>query len=926
MRGELVALDLETTGLDPTQDQIIEIGAVRFRGGEVIEQFSQLVDPGRPIPALITSLTGLRDEDFVGAPPLADVLPKLLDFVGDSPFVGHNIGFDASFLYRHEALRANLRIDTYEIASVLLPTAPRYNLTTLTQLLGFNIESAHRALYDARATAYVYWMLWQKALTLPYGTLREIVDLTGDLRWDGRPLFEAALREAALRERPSEGDELYTLFMPDTGEKKSLRPNDTNTYVTPEEVAATLDETSTLASVFPGYEQRPQQISMAQAVAKAFNRSDHLLIEAGTGTGKSLAYLIPSVLWALRNNQRVVISTNTINLQDQLLLKDIPAVREALGVDFSAAIMKGRGNYLCPRRLLTVRRRRPNNVDELRTLAKILVWLLESASGDRGEISLRGSEEYGTWARLSAEDEGCTTHRCLVEMAGACPFYKARKAAESAHILIVNHALLLADAVSPNAVLPAYDYVVIDEAHHLEEATTSSLSFRLDAPTLYRRLIDLGGVRRGLLGNLLTSMSTSPTITEKDTRRLERYIGVVEEATTDMQVLITKLFDAIRALLVEMNMTRAEYAVQVRVVESVRKKSAFGLIQSSWGVLKEYFEAVSAAMGNIAGAVRRYTDIDHHAELLNSTETAAQYLEEVRLQLDHFIAEPDNNTVYWVNLSQDDAISLHTAPLHIGGLVTTHLWDNKRSVVLTSATLETRGSFDYVRERLSAQTVKTLEVGSPFNYRESTLLFVPNDMPDPSEKNRYQQAVERALIELTAALDGRVLGLFTSYSHLRQTAQAITPRLALGNIAVYDQSDGSSRQALLDGFKTAQKGILLGTRSFWEGVDLPGDLLRAVVITKLPFAVPTDPVFAARSETYSDSFNAYTLPDAILRFRQGFGRLIRTKTDRGIVVVLDARVLTKNYGKAFIESLPDCTTMRSSLSSLPVAAQDWLKG
>lgn len=920
MRGELVALDLETTGLDPTQDQIIEIGAVRFKNGEVIDQFSAMVDPGRPIPPIVSTLTGIQNEDVIGKPHLSAVLPALKAFVGDSPWVGHNIGFDASFLYRQDALRENLRIDTYELASVLLPTAPRYNLTSLTQLLHFDIESAHRALFDARATAFVYWKLWEKALTLPYGTLREILNLAGDLAWDGRPVFEAALRERT----PSDENTVYTLFTPDTGERKTLRPNETQTRIKPEEVAETLGDQGALAAAFPDYEYRPQQVSMAQAVAKAFNQSDHLIVEAGTGTGKSLAYLIPAVQWALRNNERVVISTNTINLQDQLLEKDIPAVRAALGVDFNAAVMKGRGNYLCPRRLLTVRRRRPSSVDELRVLAKILVWLLESSSGDRSEISLRGSEDWVTWSRLSAEDEGCTTNRCLVEMAGACPFYKARKAADAAHILIVNHALLLSDAASDNAVLAPYDYAVIDEAHHLEEATTSSMTWRLDAPTLYRRLIDLGGVRRGLLGNLLVSLVTSPTITEKDKRKLEKYIGVIEEATNDMQAHITALFGAFRALLAELNITRGDFAMQVRVLDPVRKKSSFGQIETAWTLLKEYFNGVSEAMETVAGALRRHDDIEHHAELLNSTETAARYLEDVRVQLDGFIANPDSNTVYWINLSQDDALSLHTAPLHIGKLVTEALWNRKKSVVLTSATLETHGTFDYVRERLSAQNVKTLEVGSPFNYRESTLIYVPTDMPDPNEKHKYQQGLERALIELTTALDGRVLALFTSYTQLRTTAQAITARLALGNIAVYDQSDGSSRQALLEGFKTSQKGILLGTRSFWEGVDLPGDLLRAVVITRLPFSVPTDPIFASRADTYSDAFNDYTLPDAILRFRQGFGRLIRTKSDRGVVVVLDARVLTKQYGRAFIESLPDCTTMKGTLANLATAAQDWL--
>jgi DNA polymerase-3 subunit epsilon/ATP-dependent DNA helicase DinG len=264
------------------------------------------------------------------------------------------------------------------------------------------------------------------------------------------------------------------------------------------------------------------------------------------------------------------------------------------------------------------------------------------------------------------------------------------------------------------------------------------------------------------------------------------------------------------------------------------------------------------------------------------------------------------------------------APLHVGELVEKALWTEKQSVVMTSATLQTNNSFDYIRERLHADDVETLALGSPFNYKDSTLIYVPNDIPDPSERHRYQHAVERGIIELAAALNGRVMALFTSFTQLRETSQAISPRLALGNINVFDQSDGSSRQALLDGFRNSERAVLLGTRSFWEGVDIPGDALSALVIVRLPFAVPSDPIFAARSATYGNSFAEYALPDAILRFRQGFGRLIRTNTDRGIVTIFDSRIVKKSYGTNFITSLPDCTVQYGSLDFLPVAAAEWL--
>ncbi|MEP7293101.1 MAG: exonuclease domain-containing protein, partial [Chloroflexota bacterium] len=599
MRGELVAVDLETTGLDSSRDEIIEIGAVRFRDGIVIDEFSVLVDPGRPLPTLITSLTGLRDEDLIGAPKIAAVIPQLLTFVGSSPWMAHNVSFDAGFLNRQGILQNNLRIDTYELASVLLPRAPRYNLTSLTSLFGFDIGSAHRALYDAKATAYLYWLMWQKALELPYAILREIVDAAQGLQWDARAVFEAALRER----EPQPGDDLHALFAPDATERKPLRANEATVPLDLQTIAGIVEENGTLSTRLPGYEYRTQQVDMAQAIGDAFNRSQHLMVEAGTGTGKSIAYLVPAILWSIQNNERVVISTNTINLQEQLIDKDVPTLRDALDLPFTASVMKGRANYLCPRRLQAVRRRRPTSIDELRTVAKILVWLIESKTGDRGEISLRGSEENNTWQRLSAEDEGCSMDRCKVVMAGACPFYKARKAADSARVLIVNHALLISDALMESRVLPEYRYVIIDEAHHLEEATTDGLSFRLDASTLRRRLADLGGPRRGLLGALLVSVTASAP--DKEIQRMSAYIENISDATSAMEVHIARLFNVVRALLLDLKISKSDYLTQTRVTPAIRARESFANLQAAWNTLHPFFEVLGEAMHHLAVALTR---------------------------------------------------------------------------------------------------------------------------------------------------------------------------------------------------------------------------------------------------------------------------------------------------------------------------------
>ncbi len=286
--------------------------------------------------------------------------------------------------------------------------------------------------------------------------------------------------------------------------------------------------------------------------------------------------------------------------------------------------------------------------------------------------------------------------------------------------------------------------------------------------------------------------------------------------------------------------------------------------------------------------------------------------------------QESGNTITWVEIAANSGeVSLHAAPLHVGELVQRHLFNAKETVILTSATLRTEESFDYMRERLGAWEISEAAVGSPFDYESSTLLYLPTDIPEPNNQG-YQGTVESALVALAQATRGRMLVLFTSYSQLKSTANAIRERLADDDIVVFEQGGGGSRAQLLDNFKTTERSVLLGTRSFWEGVDVTGEQLSCLVIARLPFAVPNDPIVSARSETYDDAFSQYSLPEAILRFRQGFGRLIRTRTDRGVVVCMDRRVLSKRYGQAFINSLPECTTMRASLPQLPRVAARWI--
>jgi ATP-dependent DNA helicase DinG len=414
---DIVALDIETTGLDPTQDAILEIGCVRFHDHRVVDEWSALIHPGRRIPPFITQLTGITDQMVLQAPSIREVLPELERFTGNAPILGHNVRFDLSFLNKVGILQHNTSVDTYEMASVLLPNAGRYNLGALANILGVPYPATHRALEDARATRGVFLRLFEEVMELPLPILAEILRLSESIDWGGSWPFRMAMRERS-KEIVSPASIRHGYQGPIFEERpvrisSPLQPLEELIPLDPEETASVIEPGGVFAQHFPQYEYRSQQVEMLRAVATALSEGQHLMVEAGTGIGKSMAYLIPAAFWAIQNGCRVVISTNTINLQDQLINKDIPDLRKALGIDLQAAVLKGRSNYLCPRRLENFRKHGVETSEDLRVLAKVLVWLQGTQTGDRAEINLNGPIERQIWARLSAEDEGCTSENCV---------------------------------------------------------------------------------------------------------------------------------------------------------------------------------------------------------------------------------------------------------------------------------------------------------------------------------------------------------------------------------------------------------------------------------------------------------------------------------------------------------------------------------
>lgn len=928
----VVALDIETTGLDSRKDAIIEIGAIRFNGSRIEGEFNTLINPNRLIPPEITQLTGINNEMVRKAPPLSAVLQELIDFVGECPVVGHNVQFDLGFLFQAKVLKYVQAIDTYELASVLMPLASRYNLGGLCQQLNIPNIGAHRALNDAKMTHKLFLAMYDLAVELPVDVLAEIVRMGEPVDWDGywffQEIFKQKIKKQPVQPKYAKDHRIFDgLFLNDDVLTQPLKANPEIKPLNIGYLCSILEPNGEFSRYFKQFEYRPQQVDMLNHVSQAFSNNYHLMVEAGTGTGKSFAYLIPAAFWALQNNQRVVISTNTIALQDQLINKDIPDLCSALDLPLNSVIIKGRSNYLCPRRFEAFRFRGPESKEEMRILGKILVWLHKGGDGDRSRLNLNSPMEREIWQRISADDENCNAETCVSRVGGNCPFYQVRQAAQNAHVLIVNHALLLSDVVTGSRVLPPYEYLIIDEGHHLEGASTNTLSYRVTQNDIQRILRELGSVSSGILGRLASAL--------KNTLRPSEFASAfsvcqrITDLAFNLEQDMSLFFESLDEFLVSERDFQpvGMYAQQVRIIPAKRTIP-------TWSDVEIQYDKANETMSLLNNLVKEFIrdlsdaiespgeDIE---EAISSLSFNHQRLSEAAHFLYAMILNPDSDYIYWIEQQPDSTrMVLQIAPLHIGQLMEKYLWHEKASIILTSATLTTHGEFDYLRNRLNADEADELIVGSPFDFEKAAMLYVPNDIPEPVQASAYQRMVEHTLVHLSKATGGRLLALFTSYAQLKKTSQSIVSKLADADIQVYEQGEGASANTLLESFRDTDRAVLLGTRAFWEGVDIPGDALSVLVIVKLPFAVPSDPIVAARSETFDDPFNEYSIPEAILTFRQGFGRLIRTQFDRGIVVVLDRRILSKKYGRIFLESLPACKLVSGPVSELPQKAAKWL--
>jgi len=623
------------------------------------------------------------------------------------------------------------------------------------------------------------------------------------------------------------------------------------------------------------FEVRPEQIEMAGAVQQAFLKGRHLAVEAGTGVGKSFAYLIPTVDLAANGMGRVLISTFTITLQEQLVNKDIPFLNSCMPQKFTAVLAKGRSNYLCKRRLNFALKRERSLIDDADSeFDKVRDWANQTKDGSLSDLPFLPKSR--TWDRVRSEHGNCRGRKC--PHFRDCFYWAARRRLENADIIVANHALLFSDLVLKEqgaSLLPGYKFLIIDEAHNTEHVAENHFG------------IDISNRRvKFVLDNLYNPRTHRGLLTHTDAKAAVELVYKIEKESK-------------------------RFFKEIQVWYERTKDETKGRCYKNFvdDTLSGHLKDLSR---ELAGLAKEKEDEDEKFEILRFVELCKALIHD----LENFLSQANAGHIYWLEVGsgRTSTIRLKSAPLNVGPEIKRCLFDKYESVVLTSATLctaatEEKSGFDFFAGRIGLDDFRAVKLGSPFDYKKQVKVYIEKDLPNPNHSAFIENAAE-VIKKYLAQTTGGAFVLFTSYAMLKETAGRLSEWLGENNIKLLQQGASVDRTTLLRQFKAKGSNVLFGTDSFWQGVDVPGQALSSVIIVRLPFAAPDQPLLAGRLEQIRElggnPFKDYQLPAAIIKFKQGFGRLIRSKTDSGIVAVLDSRIANKSYGKKFMAAIPKC--------------------
>jgi len=944
--SKFIAFDVETTGLSPAADYIIEFSAILFEDGKKKESFSFLCNPGRKISQEIENLTGITNEMLENEKSFQDFAEDLMDFIGNLPIVGHNLSFDMAFL-KSELRRAGLNdrltntlYDTLLLSRTFYFYLPNHKLGTVAEYCGFSADGSHRAEVDTYNTGRIFLRLIDEALLYDADTFQTIVKILKNTSIPNRELFknllERAKRDKALLAKKKPKIDWKSL--PNISGKNI---DDFVLNISEDEIGPEyFSNGGKIGEILDNYEERPQQTKMAEIVYRTIEKGKMSMIEAGTGVGKSLAYLVPAVLQLKKPNNeedrtRIVVATNTKTLQEQIFYKEIPFIQKQLKIPFKATLLKGRSNYICLTRWQTLLSELKGRVksDMRAALVPVVIWLKHTRTGDISENSgfnVKGN--WWLWKEICSEPGYCTTDQCKKN--DGCYLGKIRRHAAISDMVIVNHSLLFADAAAENSIIPGYTDLVIDEAHNVEKNAYAFFAITVNYNRFSYMLNDL--IKPGSAGTGLIKDTEGIATRIKQVHNIQTYLDDVADQVEETRRISEDFF---------LQIAKEKF-------KSIPEK------ERTYGIKKRYkdfygefvgMEDISSELINAMAKLGKFTEalcikmeslVKIQPEVFDKTKAELKNLlmeiTEFNFGLQILTDANDSDMIFWFEMDKkgnEKSVELSCTPLNISEKLYDSIYKNLNSIVLTSATLKISNSFDYFKNRIGVTyfdktNVATVSVGSPYDYDKQMKFIVYT--PSETGFNSYNSNSDM-IVKLAQEVEKGIMFLFTSYTSLKRVYNNVLPEFKKMGVKLLAQGTGTSRTALLNQFKSEKKSVLFGTDSFWEGVDVRGEALQILIIEKIPFAVPSEPIVEANNEEIQNqnrnSFMEYYLPEAILKLRQGVGRLIRTSTDHGVVIFLDNRVDTKRYGgmikKSIYTNSETVYGLENLMSSVKEFFQNW---
>lgn len=910
--NKFAIVDLETTGNSANKgDRIIEIAIIIYQEGQIIDQYNQLINPEQHISRFISYLTGITNEMVTEQPVFAEVASEIYSFFDQVYFVAHNVPFDLGFL-NYELKRAGLSpivqpvIDTVELSRILLPQAPSFKLAHLSEWLDLKHDAPHRALSDAYVTTKLLDYLRHKLNTLPLTTMEQLIHLEPDLKSNLNSILTS--QKEKTKEHPDLNENFayaYQLAYKPIEREERVKEKTINSFG--DFLDQLFSEDTLLKKTFPTFEDRPGQREMSEYIYHAFQSNQHAIIEAGTGTGKTLAYLIAACYHAIHHDEKVIISTYLIQLQKQLLNQDWVRLKQALPFECQVAVLKGKQHYLNLALFSQALHDQSQNYDQVLTKAILTVWLTETNTGDVDEVQLPSSG-YRFFKRVSANNE----HQVSSKQSDQENTYyqTAKQRAEQADLLIINHSLLADSMLKEEGLIKKNDKMIIDEAHHLEQVVADRFGLQLDYLSCHKKLKTV----RQFIEQL--SLANNE-IKEK----LQQFITFSLEENDLFYRYIYHLVDKRRDRAVSKN----DLGRYQHMIESED--------QSEWLIVIEMAERLQFTFHDLINLLGQITLEDYDQ---TRKSYFIQELNEIKWALKkYFNHDSIDGKVNWIeieHLGAQNAVYLYQQPINTAQYLKEYLFDRLNSVVLTSASLTVSGQFEFFKGQIGMNDQDMIErsIPSPYVFQDQVKLLIPNDFPIAryDDLDPFIEATCEAIFTLADVTNGRMLILFNSYDLLRKAYYLLRELFNDEYVLIAQGISSGSHERLKKNFQSFNRSILLGTNAFWEGLDIPGSDLSCVVMVRLPFDSPNHPVIKQKHDLMirqgQNPFLSLSLPNAVIRFKQGFGRLIRSQKDRGIILVCDDRLMTKSYGQAFIDSIPNVPVFHRRTNELLEIASNWL--